>query len=442
MSSFDSESTPRERAKNSPQRAARDAFERRGGSGTIGLGIESDASDAAPSQVASLAPNEAVEVKAPMTETESTILEKWDDVARAHRRESTRADILAAAKMHDDLLDVHERRVSRLDKDLDENERAHRREEDAHRKRLQSMLARYGSEAKETDERSIDELRALFERLNDEEAAAHSRWATDMAKLEEAEARVAREHGDTLRQLRGDFEDLREELRNQHGEDVSTMKMMYEAKIKELDDQMAQDAAATWRKKDLVDCGVSPRRRRSQTLDDQTMYNLVREQNDADQRWMYALRKKYLRYRDGIRYYRSKRAANAARQSIAEADYNAVLHAMVGDYSDAQRSAGEESRDRYHSMRNLCVASEFAIKELTLCLDRAKRSMRTGRDFARGAQRTDVGPHRAPSGKLASLSNDIIDARVSAFTPDELDRADALADATLKKYYDSVRTRN
>jgi hypothetical protein len=401
-------------------------------------GTESDASDAAPPQMASLALNEDVEVKAPMTETERAILEKWEEVARAHRRESTRADILAAAKMHDDLLDVHERRVSRLDKDLDESERAHRREEDAHGTRVHRMLARYGSEAKDTDERSMDELRAMFERLNDEESAAHSRWAADMAKLKEAEARVAREHGEALLQLRGDFEDLREEIRNQHGEDVSTMKMMYEAKIKELDDQMARDAAATWRKKDLVDCGVSPGRRRSRTLDDQTMYNLVREQNDADQQKMHALREKYLRYRDGIRYYRSKRAANAARQSAAEADYNAALHAMVGDYSDAQRSAGEESRDRYHSMRNLCVASEFAIKEMTLCLDRAKRSMRTGCDFAFGAARTDVGPHR----KLASPSNDIIDARVSAFTPDELDRADALADATLKKYYDFARARN
>lgn len=426
------------RAKNSPQRAARDAFDRRDRRRTMKRGTERDASDTAPSQMASLAPNEAVEVKAPMTETESAILEKWDDVARAHRRKSTRADILAAAKMHDYLLDVHERRVSRLDKDLDESERAHRREEDAHGKRLQRMLARIGSEAKDTDERSMDELRVMFERLNDEESAAHSRWAADMAKLQEAEARIAREHGETLRQLRGEFEDLREEIRNQHGEDVSTMKMMYEAKIKELDGQMASDAAATWRKKDLVDCGVSPGRRRSRTLDDQTMYNLVREQNDADQRRMHALREKYLRYRDGIRCYRSKRAANAARQSAAEADYNATLNAMVGDYSDAQRSAGEESRDRYRSMRNLCVASEFAIKELTLCLDRAKRSMRTGRDFTFGAARTDVGPLR----KLASPSKDIIDARVSAFTPDELDRADALADATLKKYYDFARTRN
>lgn len=94
-------------------------------------GPERDASDAAPSRTASRAPNEAVEVKAPMTETERAILEKWEELARAHRRESTQADILAAAKMHDDLLDVHERRVSRLDKDLDESERAHRREEDA-----------------------------------------------------------------------------------------------------------------------------------------------------------------------------------------------------------------------------------------------------------------------------------------------------------------------
>ena len=389
----------------------------------------------------SLAPNETMEVKAPMTETESSIVEKWKEVSRTQRRESTKADILVAAKLHDDLLDVHERRVSRLNEDLDESERAHRREEDAHGKRIRGMLVRYGSEAKDMDERSMDELRDIFERLKNEESAAHSRWSADMTKLKEAEACVAREHGDTLHKLRGDFEDLREEIRNQHGEDMSTMKMMYEAKINELEDQMARDAAATWRKKDLADCGISPRRRRARTLDDQTMYNLVREQNDADQRQMNVLREKYLRYRDGIRYYRSKRATNAARRSAAEADYNGTLNAIVDDYSDAQRSAGKESRDRYRSMRDLCVASELAIKELTLCLDRAKRSMRTNHEFAFGAATVAVVQHRARPTKPASPSSNIIDARVSAFTTDESDRADALADATLKKYYNLARSR-
>ena len=47
---------------------------------------------------------------------------------------------------------------------------------------------------------------------------------------------VRRERDDA----RAAFEDRREEIRNQHGEDVSTMKMMYEHKIEELERELAQ----------------------------------------------------------------------------------------------------------------------------------------------------------------------------------------------------------
>ena len=182
---------------------------------------------------------------------EHKVHHRWREVMRARRRAETRNAIVREARAHDDVLDERERALEALDANVDEGERAHRREAEAQGRRLAEAETRGEETRRGVEARAVKALATMREGFEDEDRKVSEEWGREvretLGRAEEARAAFERERDDA----RATFEDRREEIRNQHGEDVSTMKMMYEHKIEELERELARVTAPSVRRGDL-----------------------------------------------------------------------------------------------------------------------------------------------------------------------------------------------
>ena len=189
---------------------------------------------------------------------EHKVHHRWREVMRARRRAETRNAIVREARAHDDVLDERERALEALDANVDEGERAHRREAEAQGRRLAEAETREEETRRGVEARAVKALATMREEFEDEDRKVSEEWGREvretLGRAEEARAAFERERDDA----RATFEDRREEIRNQHGEDVSTMKMMYEHKIEELERELARVTAPSVRRGDLGAAAVRP----------------------------------------------------------------------------------------------------------------------------------------------------------------------------------------
>ena len=95
---------------------------------------------------------------------EHKVHHRWREVMRARRRAETRNAIVREARAHDDVLDERERALEALDANVDEGERAHRREAEAQR-RLAEAETREEETRRGVEARAVKALATMREDL-------------------------------------------------------------------------------------------------------------------------------------------------------------------------------------------------------------------------------------------------------------------------------------
>lgn len=319
-----------------------------------------------------LSPDRAVDASESVAKAnEHKVLLRWREVMRERKRQETREAIEREARAHDDALDDREREIAALDEAVDEGERAHRLEADAQARRLEEARARGDAEAATMDARVRAELRNMRDMFEREDAEAHAAWREDVERAlkrgEEARAADARERD----ARRASFEDKREEIRNQHGEDVSAMKMIYENKIKELERELARATAPSVRLGDLR-CGGDA----DEKVDVARAYEIIKARDEADARRLAKTLRSIKRIQSGIDHWRQKTERRSE-------EWRASRERLSAERSERERERRETTSklvttraSRERSLRDLCVSSETAIKELSETLERARRVLR------------------------------------------------------------------
>ena len=346
---------------------------------------------------------------------EHKVRERWREVMRSRRRRETRDAIDRAARAHDDALDDREREIASLDEALDACERAHREAAEAQTRRLAAREAADDAETTGMQTRVDAELRAMRERFEAEDDAAEMTWRANvdeaMRRGEEARERDARERD----ARRASFEDKREEMRNQHGEDAATMKMMYENRIKDLEIALARATAPTVR---LGDLGCDADRRDAEdAVDDDRAYQIIRARDEADARRFDKIARAIKRLQSGVRYWRQKTDARSSEHQAARARVSRERQRRELEREETESHAAAARASRAHTLLETCVASETAINELASTLELAKRVLRI----------------QASESRLASGSHPAADARLREDDVDDHLPAD-YADAVLARY--------
>ena len=305
---------------------------------------------------------------------EHKVHQRWREVMRARRRRATREEIESAAKAHDDALDDRERALANLDAAMDESERTHRVEAEAQARRLEEASTRADAETATIDARTTERLRALRETFESEDAHADERWREDVHEaLERAEAgRAAFEREQDAR--RASFEDKREEIRNQHGEDVSTMKIMYENKIKELEGELARVTAPSVTKGELG-CADS-HWDADEELDHERAYELIRARDDADAKRLAKTKREIQKLQSKVDHWREKTQSRTSEWNASHARRVAERDQLLRRYDDVKSGVTAMRDARASALRKMCVSSENAIKELTKTLEHARRVLR------------------------------------------------------------------
>lgn len=311
---------------------------------------------------------------------ERKVLLRWREVMRARKRRETRDAIEREARAHDDSLDDREREIAALDEAVDEGERAHRLEADAQTRRLEEARARSDAEAATMDARVEKELRKMRDAFEREDGEAHVAWREEVDRAlkrgEEARAADARERD----ARRASFEGKREEIRNQHGEDVSTMKMIYEKKIRDLEQELARVTAPSVRLGDLR-CGGDA----DEKVDVARAYEIIKARDEADARRLAKTLRSIKRIRSGVNHWREK-------TDRLSKEWRASQERLVAERSELELERRETASklattraSRERSLRDLCVSSETAIKELSQTLECARRVLRLHSRFSRRA---------------------------------------------------------
>jgi len=333
---------------------------------------------ASPRTVADAAPRARFDAHVDVARAnEHKVHHRWREVMRARRRRETRDAIAREARAHDGVLDDRERALEALDASVDEGELAHRREAEAQARRLAEAETRERETRRTVEARTANALAATREAFESEDRAVDERWRREvretLGRAEEARVAFERERDDA----RARFEDRREEIRNQHGEDVSTMKMMYEHKIKELERELARVTAPSVRRGDFggADAGEDS----SEPLDDARAYDVVRARDDADAKRMAKITRDIRRLQSGVDHWREKTETRSKEWEASHARRVAERAELVRRYESAQSGVRALRDARAAALRKMCVSSETAIKQLTETLEHAQRALHAER---------------------------------------------------------------
>ena len=316
---------------------------------------------------------------------EHKVHHRWREVMRARRRAETRDAIVREARAHDDVLDERERALEALDANVDEGERAHRREAEAQGRRLAEAETRGEETRRRVEARAVKALATMREGFEDEDRKVSEEWGREvretLGRAEEARAAFERERDDA----RATFEDRREEIRNQHGEDVSTMKMMYEHKIEELERELARVTAPSVRRGDLGAADVGEDW--TEPLDDARAYDVVRAADEADAKRMAKITRDIKRLQSGVDHWRTKTETRSKEWEASHASRIAERAELVRRYESAKSGVRALRDARATALRNMCVSNETAIKQLTETLEHARRALHAERLDAKLRQR-------------------------------------------------------
>ena len=305
---------------------------------------------------------------------EHKVHERYRAMMRANALAQTRDAIEDGAKMHDSRLDDYERRIADLDRELDASEMAHRAEAEAHARRLDDVGERHTRALEAIDDDMREQLRVTRETFEREDRDAHARWDADVASTVAIAEEEQREFERESERRRASFEDKREEIRNQHGEDMSTMKMMYENKIKELQGELARVTAPKVRACDMdSEAARFDGDDREVMLDYEQAYELVRARDEADARQLAKTTKALRKLKGGVDHWRQKTERRAEEWQASHASHVASRAEIIKQYN-AVKTGMKSMRDaRANALRKMCVTSELAIKELTVTLNQARR---------------------------------------------------------------------
>jgi len=305
---------------------------------------------------------------------EHKVNERYRAMMRAEARARTRESIEEGAKTHDAEVDERERRIAALDEEMDASERAHRNEAEAHARRLDATAERSARERRTIDDDVKARLRAMREVHEKEDFIAHERWETDVAEANDRDVEESRAYERASERRRASFEDKREEIRNGHGEDVCTMKLLYENKIRDLESELARACAPSVRMRD-----VDPERRRSVAdadafaLDDERAYEIIRARDDEDARRLAQTLAKFATLKSKVAHWRAK-TERRKEEWLAKRTESARDRADVArSYRHARNAMDTLTRTRARALRMISVASERAIGEISQTLASAKR---------------------------------------------------------------------
>jgi hypothetical protein len=239
---------------------------------------------------------------------------------------------------------------------------------------LEEASTRADAETATIDARATERARALRETFESEDARADARWRADVREvLERAEAsRASFERAQDAR--RASFEDKREEIRNQHAEDVSTMKIMYENKIKELERELARVTAPKVTKGEL-ECADS-HRDAEEALDDERAYALIRALDDADAKRLANTRRTIHKIQAESDHWREKTRCRNSEWDASHARRVAERDELLRRYDDVKSGVTAMRDARASALRKMCVSSENTIKELMKTIEHAQRVLR------------------------------------------------------------------
>ena len=368
--------------------------------------------------------------------------ERYRAMMRANALAQTRDAIEDGAKMHDARLDDYDRRIGELDREMDASEMAHRAEAEAHARRLDDVGERHARALEGIDDDMREQLRVVRDVFENEDRDAHARWEADVASTLALAEEEQREFERESELRRASFEDKREEIRNQHGEDMSTMKMMYENKIKELEGELARVTAPKLRA-----CEVDPEAARFDgsnkevLLDYEQAYEVIRARDEADARQLSKTMKTLRKLKGGVDHWREKTARRTEEWQASHASHVASRAEIIKQYN-AVKTGMKSMRDaRANALRKMCVTSELAIKELTATLNQARRVLDI--DRLDGALERDSGvtintehpnaranAETSPSSTTSEIISDVDDVSVE------------YADLILARYYASRARRH
>ena len=368
--------------------------------------------------------------------------ERYRAMMRANALAQTRDAIEDGAKMHDARLDDYDRRISELDREMDASEMAHRAEAEAHARRLDDVGERHARALEGIDDDMREQLRVTRDVFENEDRNAHARWEADVASTVALAEEEQREFERESERRRASFEDKREEIRNQHGEDMSTMKMMYENKIKELEVELARVMAPKLRA-----CEVDPEAARFDgankevMLDYEQAYEVIRSRDEADARQLSKTMKTLRKLKGGVDHWCEKTARRTEEWQASHASHVASRAEIIKQYN-AVKTGMKSMRDaRANALRKMCVTSELAIKELTATLNQARRVLDI--DRLDGALERDSGvtintEHPNARANAATSPSSI----TSEITSDVDDVSVEYADLILARYYASRARRH